>query len=237
MGTMCFSVMTIIKGTAMIEARMPDLNYNEILMYLGYRGQDVTPETERQIRICMDEVQAVAAPRLVYSRLPVRDGEISGFPMKGNDIRQVLFPCCEAVLLAVTIGAQTEQLLMRREGTNMADAFIMDACASAAVENVCDQFEADLRERLRGENLFLTSRFSPGYGDFPIESQIQLCEVLNTSRRIGLTVTDRCIMVPRKSVTAVMGISEEPRELRKRGCEVCGMFLKCAYRKKGIVCE
>ncbi len=221
----------------LITARMPDLNYNEILMYLGHRGQEVTPEIERQIRTCMGEVRDAAVPRLVYSRLPVKEGQINNFPMEGQDIRGVLHPCCEAVLLAVTIGVRVEQILMRYEVTNMADAVIMDACASVAVENVCDQFEEEMREQLENEGLFLTSRFSPGYGDLPIDTQIRMCEVLNTSRRIGLTVTDRYIMVPRKSVTAVMGISKKPQELRKRGCEACGMFLNCPYRKRGIVCE
>lgn len=220
----------------MLEAGKPDLNYNEILMYLGHRGQDVTPEIECQIRSCMEEVKAAAVPRLVYNRLPVENGAVRGFPMEGEDIRRVLDPCCGAVLLAVTIGARVEQVLMRHEVTNMADAVIMDACASAAVENVCDQFEEEMREQLKNEGLFLTSRFSPGYGDLPIGTQIRMCEVLNTSRRIGLTVTDRHIMVPRKSVTAVMGISKEPQVLRKRGCEACSMFLNCAYRKRGDVC-
>ncbi|MCD8109522.1 MAG: methionine synthase [Clostridiales bacterium] len=221
----------------MIEARISDLNYNEILMYLGHRGQDVTPDVQRQIQICMEEVKRYVVPRLVYSRLPVREGMISGFPIKGNDIREVLLPYCEAVLLAATVGARIEQVLMRHEVTNMADAVIMDACASVAVENVCDDFEADLREQLKNENLYLTSRFSPGYGDFPIDTQMKLCEILNTSRRIGLMVTDHYLMVPRKSVTAVLGISVEPQELRKCGCETCGMFLNCAYRKRGVSCE
>lgn len=100
------------KDFPMIEARMSDLNYNEVLMYLGHRGQDVTPEVQRQIQNDMEEVKRNVVPRLVYSRLPVRNGGISGFPMKGNDIREVLLPCCEAVLLAVTAGAQIEQVLM-----------------------------------------------------------------------------------------------------------------------------
>lgn len=221
----------------MIEARLTDLNYNEILMYLGHRGQDVTPQIRQQIQIAAKEVKRIAVPRLVYSRLPVKDGGIVGFSMEGNDIRELLLPCREAVLLAVTIGARIEQILMRREVTDMADALILDACASVAVENVCDHFEADLREQLAREQLFLTGRFSPGYGDLPIDMQGRMCEILNTSRRIGVTVTESCIMVPRKSVTAVMGISETPPEIRKSGCEACGMFLNCSYRKRGISCE
>ena len=87
---------------------------------------------------------------------------------------EILSGCQEAILLAVTLGPQIEQLLMRREVTDMADALIMDACASAAIENVCDHFEFDLREQLEREGKFLTDRFSPGYGDLPLHTQRRL---------------------------------------------------------------
>ncbi|MCD8230300.1 MAG: hypothetical protein LUD14_00460 [Clostridiales bacterium] len=242
---------------------MTELNMNEVLMYLGHRGQKLTPEVEEQIRRCMDQVKVHAAPRLVYVRLPVierrmegvagkkqrphesekestcrkiSEKEIKGLPIGGKDIGKLLEPCREAVLLAVTLGSQIEQLLMRREVTDMAEAVILDSCASVAVENVCDCFEEDMRRQIEQEGVFLSSRVSPGYGDFPLETQKRMCEVLNVSRRIGLTVTENFLLVPRKSVTAIMGISEEPFTLRSRGCEVCNMFLNCAYRKRGVVC-
>ncbi|MCC8150709.1 MAG: methionine synthase [Lachnospiraceae bacterium] len=221
----------------MIEARMTDLNYNEILIYLGHRGQEITPEIETQIQRCIAEIRRHAAPRLVYRFLPVDKGSITGFPLEGNDIRQLLQDCDEAVLFAVTLGSDIEQALMRHEVTDMADALILDACASVAVENVCDCFEEDVRVQLSRENRYLTSRFSPGYGDLPLETQTGMCGILNTHRRIGLTVTENYILVPRKSVTTVMGISDKPQKLRKRGCEDCNMFLNCLYRKKGIVCH
>ncbi len=227
---------------------MTDLNYNEILMYLGHRGQEVTPEVDAQMKKGIGEVQQFAVPRLVYRRLPVADGQMVGLSIGdtaeesgntgwGNDIREILSPCREAVLLAVTLGAEIEHLLLKREVADIGDAFILDACASVAAENVCDRFEEDFRAELAAEGRFLTSRFSPGYGDCPIELQKAICEVLNTSRRIGLSVTEHCMMVPRKSVTAVMGISDAPQTLRKKGCEACNMFLNCTYRKRGILCE
>ena len=129
-----------------MEARLTQINYNEILMYLGYRGQERPPELEQQIQRCIKQVTESCQPRLVYRRLPVRNGEIAGFPLEGKDMPEILSGCQEAILLAVTLGPQIEQLLMRREVTDMADALIMDACASAAIENVCDHFEFDLRE-------------------------------------------------------------------------------------------
>lgn len=220
-----------------MEVRLTELNKNEILLYLGYRGQELTPEVSDQIDRCADLVRKAAKPLLVYRRLPVWEGQVSGFPMDGTDIAELLSPCQEAILMAATLGSQVERLLMRTEVTDMADAVIMDACASAAIENVCDHFEFDLREQLQAESLYLTDRFSPGYGDLPLSAQKAFCEALNTTRRIGLTVTPNNILVPRKSVTAVLGISNRPRTLRRRGCEVCSLFLHCSYRKEGITCH
>ncbi len=220
-----------------MEPRLTELNYNEILMYLGYRDQEITPEVEGQIRRCMEEIARAAEPRLVYRRLGLEGGAIPGLPLAGEDVRALLSGCREAVLMAATLGPGVERLLMRREVTDMADAVILDACASAAVENVCDHFECDLREELKGEGLYLTDRFSPGYGDLPLDTQAPLCAALDTPRRIGLTVSPCHILVPRKSVTALLGISARPRPLRRRGCEVCGMFLTCPYRKEGVSCH
>lgn len=220
-----------------MEARLTELNFNEILMYLGHRGQDITPEVEGQIRRCMEQVTEAAQPRLVYRRLELKDGAIPGLPLEGEDMRQLLSGCQEAVLMAVTLGPRVEQLLMRREVTDMADAVIMDACASTAVENVCDHFEFDLRDQLKEEGRYLSDRFSPGYGDLPLNTQPRLCAALDTARRIGLTVSANYIMVPRKSVTAILGISDTPQPLRKRGCEVCSMFRTCPYRKEGVSCH
>lgn len=220
-----------------MEARLTELNYNEILLYLGHRGQNITPEVERQIRRCIAEVMSAAQPRLVWRRIPLENGEIPGLPLAGEDIRAVLHDCQQAVLMAATLGPAVERLLMRREVTNMADAVIMDACASTAIENVCDHFEFDLREQVEAEGLFLSDRFSPGYGDLPLDTQPRLCAALDTARRIGLTVSSNYIMIPRKSVSAILGISGKKQELRPRGCEVCSMFLTCPYRKEGHTCH
>ncbi len=220
-----------------MEPRLTKLNENEILLYLGYRGQECPPEVEKQIERCIEAVEKAATPRLVWRRLPLRKGAFSMLPLEGNDIHMLLADCIEVVFMAITLGPGVEQLLMRNEVTNMADAVIMDACASTAIENVANHFETDLRKELQAEGLFLTDRFSPGYGDYPLAVQKKFCELLDTGRRIGLSVSPSMLLIPRKSVTAVLGISETPKELRKRGCENCSMFRTCLYRKEGKSCS
>ena len=102
---------------------------------------------------------------------------------------------------------------------------------------MADNFEKDLRKEVEAEGRFLTDRFSPGYGDLPLTAQRQLCEALDTGRRIGLSLSPSLLMIPGKSVTAILGISDEPKPLRRRGCESCSLFRTCMYRKEGRNCH
>ena len=220
-----------------MQAKLTELNENEILLYLGYRGQEYSAEIKEQIRRCEKEVLATARPRLIWRRLAVSGSYFSALSLEGKDIWELLDGCTEAVLMAVTLGPEIDRLLARSSVSNMADAVVMDACASTAIENVANHFEEDLRKEVEEEGLYLSDRFSPGYGDLPLATQKQLCMALDTERKMGLSLSPSMMMIPRKSVTAILGISDKPKPLRKRGCEVCKLFQSCTYRKEGKTCH
>ena len=222
----------------MLKPRLERINPNEVLLYLGAGGGEVPPELDADIAACSEEVLRTARPRVTYRVFPLEDGRLQGadFPLQGRDIRRHLDGCTHAVLMAATLGPDIETLLMRAQVQDMARALILDSCASTAIENVCDCFEADLRRAAGAEGRFLTDRFSPGYGDMPIEQQRDFCDLLDTRRRIGLTVSQSGILLPRKSVTAVLGTADTPRTRRSSGCVSCSMFRSCQLRKNGRVC-
>ena len=145
----------------MFEPRFTALNMNEILKYLGFRGQELTEDIAKQLRRCTDEVLQAATPRLTYRQ---EDGAVLGVTFAGKDIPTMLAPCEEVVLFGATLGPGVERLMMRYEVTNAADAVIMDACASTAIENICNNFESDMRAEIEAGGRYLTDRFSPGYG-------------------------------------------------------------------------
>ena len=221
----------------MFEPRFTTLNMNEILKYLGFRGQELTEEIAAQIRRCTDEVLAAATPRLTYRHVPLEDGAVLGVTFAGNDIPRMLEPCEEVVLFGATLGPGVERLMMRYEVVNAADSVIMDACASTAIENICNNFESDMRRAVEAEGRYLTDRFSPGYGDLPIAEQPKFFALLDMTRRIGVSLTPTTIMVPRKSVTAIMGIARTPQPHRPPDCESCLMFRSCPFRKAGRRCR
>ena len=221
----------------MFEPRFTTLNMNEILKYLGFRGQELTEEIAAQIKRCTDEVLAAATPRLTYRHAPLEDGAVLGVRFAGNDIPRMLEPCEEVVLFGATLGPGVERLMMRYEVTNAADSVIMDACASTAIENICNNFESYMRRAVEAEGRYLTDRFSPGYGDLPIAEQPKIFALLDMTRRIGVSLTPTTIMVPRKSVTAIMGIARTPQPHRPPDCEHCLMFRTCPFRKAGRRCR
>lgn len=221
-----------------MEARLRELNENEILLYLGHRGQELTPELEALLRDCQRELLTAARPRVHWIRTELEETRLPDglLTLQGEDIAKHLRGCGECILMAATLGGEVDGLLRRTQLTDMSRAVVLDACGSAAIESLCDHLEAELREALEREGLYLTDRYSPGYGDFPIEQQRELCRVLDTGRRLGLSLTKTGLMTPMKSVTAVLGISPVPVERRSRGCESCNLFRTCEFRKEGISC-
>ena len=174
-------------------------------------------------------------PRMAERRFPLApDGSLAGTSMtpKGNDVRAMLAPCREAVLLAATLGAESERLLLRMQAKDAAQALLLDAVLSAAIEAVLDAREEALRGELAAQGRYLTDRFSPGYGDMPLAQTREICEVLGAQRAIGLTVSAGGVMIPRKSVTAILGISDVPVARRPAGCEGCAARETCALRRR-----
>lgn len=218
-----------------MEAKLDEIPLREALHFLGWRGTPLDAPLIAQIQsLCAMALEHVC-PRCVLRRFAIeRDGRLAqtAFVPQGGDVRKMLAPCHEAVLLAGTLGAESERLLLRMQAKDAAQAVILDAVLSAAIEAVLDQQESALRRELSAQNLYLTDRFSPGYGDMPIGQTREICEVLLTQKAIGLTVSAGGIMIPRKSVTAVMGISRTPVERRASGCEGCAARETCALRRR-----
>ena len=126
---------------------------------------------------------------------------------------------------------------IRRAGVgDIAAGVASDALGSALAEQAADAAEAELRQWAAKEGKYLTGRFSPGYGDWDIAVQPLVANALDTVRRAGLCVTDTNLMTPRKSVTAILGVSGHPVKGKLAGCGHCVLRTRCEYRKRGKTC-
>lgn len=215
------------------------LDINEPLRYLGV-GKDAPDRLREETAAIAAELERSVQPRYLYKlhRLEHQDGQILlpelGLSLPGQTARRMLEQCDQAVLLSCTLGPQFDALLRARQARDMSQAVILDACGSAWVEHGCDLAEQEIASRFPGR--FLTDRFSPGYGDLPLELQPALCAALDAPRRLGVHVTDSFLLNPCKSVTALIGLSDRPQQARIRGCAYCSMRETCALRKGGKHC-
>ena len=114
---------------------LPSPDHHKILRMLQIPDSEYDAVLREQIDRCSLEVLRSASPRAVLRILPVE--EI--LPVfRGHDIRRLLEGCAEAVLMALTLGSDLEKRLMREEVTNLSNAYVMDVCASLAVEDAAD---------------------------------------------------------------------------------------------------
>lgn len=216
-----------------------ELNIEEALRYMGAGGgapEALRRETERMAA----RLTAALQPRYVYRVFPLvreEDGFLlsgSSVVLAGSSARTMLAQCDRAVLLACTLGAGFDAMLRSEQARGMGGAVILDACGGAWVEAGCDAAEQELRAKLPGA--YLTDRFSPGYGDLPLDLQPAISAALDAERRIGIHVSESFLINPVKTVTAVIGISDRPQMARIRGCAFCAMNKTCALRKGGKSC-
>jgi len=153
------------------------------------------------------ELQKAIRCRYAFKRVTVQkdaDTLDLGFGrFQSKSLASRLAECDEAFVFAVTLGLEVDRLLMRLSACDPAGHFITDAYASALADAACELAEKELRE-----GLDCIRRYSPGYGDLSLELQKPLLDFLE-GRQLGLTVTKNLLMVPTKSITAIMGIKHE----------------------------
>ncbi|MBW7572993.1 vitamin B12 dependent-methionine synthase activation domain-containing protein [Caproiciproducens faecalis] len=206
----------------------------EVLRYLGYRGKPADERTLRTIESCMNELRAAVTPRSLSLLLPVEfDGDtvlLGTLRVESGDLRRHLSGCGEANLFAATLGTKADFLLERASKIDMSRAVILQACAAALTESVCDEAEQKLSAEAAKRGLFLRPRYSPGYGDFSILHQRDLLGILQAQKKIGLAMTQDSMLVPTKSVTAVIGLTAEQTTCHIAKCMGCES-LNCPFRK------
>lgn len=215
---------------------------SEVLRYMGYGGQPIDSELERDIAKGIKRCSEVSFPAYTYGYFDTEQTEggvmLAGcdIVLPGNDIKAHLKGAKYCAVMAVTLGMSLERELILAEKKSMTDAIILDSAANAYIESAADYVEGIIIKESREKGFYTNFRYSPGYGDFPIEAQKKLIPMLQCEKRIGLTVTQSSIMIPRKSVTAVIGIFDK-KQNHKKSCEGCNMYDSCSIRKGGERCD
>ena len=153
--------------------------------------------------------------------------------LSGKALNKHLLGCHRIAVLAVTVGPmledQVEQLFA---SGNYNAALLLDAAGSAAVEVAADQADLAIAAAAAKVGNRTSRRFSPGYGDWDLAVQPNLLP-LAEGHKIGVMVTSSQMLLPRKSITAVIGFLPEwatdlskQTILREIPCDLTGCFAR-----------
>ena len=229
----------------------------EALRYLGFSGQDIDPELDGRIDQMIERCQRESAPKFLTRVFLVQDGEAScvgeasrsarpaapapaagpvrlqGTPLQleGADIAAHLAGARAVGVLACTLGLPNEAAYRRIAAGSTTDAALFSAAGSSLVESVANAAEAEIVAQGVAMGLHSNWRFSPGYGDFPLSVQRQLLAALGADRLLGMEAGPSFMIIPTKSITAVIGLFDTPRSDLKKTCAHCVCQSHCTLRK------
>ncbi len=219
-----------------------EIDKKEVLRYLGYKNQKIDKTMTDLIDICAQETIELCRESSVYEIFDIerKNDQIfllgSTLILKDKDIKDLLFNCEKCVVMAATLGTEVDSKLAYYSRFDITKGVIMDACASTAIEYLCDKLQDEIMKNALKDNLHITTRYSPGYGDFAIDNGSEILNVLDAYKKIGLSITENSIMLPRKSVTALIGLSKVASLKNHTGCARC-KNVGCEFRKDGGCCE
>jgi hypothetical protein len=181
---------------------------DEIALFLRMGSQKPHGALAERIRSVLESAEGVIRPARTWRRFEITDGAIASGILRLDGSRTLsrhLEGCHAAYLVCGTLGPGFDALQRTLSVTSASDALILQATGAAMIEKLMDSAEEDIHRELAGDES-LTSRYSPGYGDFPLEAQRTILNLLEAHKKTGVSLTDTLLMVPSKSVSAVVGV-------------------------------
>ena len=155
-----------------MDSITPDLD--EALRYAGVRA-DESGDMHRKMAEIAAQCMKTVTPRCTYrvSEIAWENGMPSLFGgqlvLPGRTAAVMLRSCSHAALLVCTLGTTFDALARQVQARDFADALLLDGFGGAYVEAGCNAAEREIAAKLPGK--YLTDRFSPGYGDLPLDVQ------------------------------------------------------------------
>lgn len=179
---------------------LPSVNKAEVLRYsgCGAETEDISGLLDTSLSLICEKI----LPSVCFCELPFSaDGDLcrlGGLSFRSADLAAHLSGFSRVVIFAATVGIESDRLIIRYGRLVPSRGIMLSAVADERIEALCDVFCADIGAK--------SARFSPGYGDLPLEIQKDIFGILNCPKNIGLTLNGSLLMSPSKSVTAIVGI-------------------------------
>ena len=184
----------------------PDIDRREVLRYAKAKEcEELTALVDSVIR----EAEGAFTYKVSFAELDISVGDSSvdlgAFSVESRSLIKNLSGCTRAIVFGATVGLGIDRLIAKHSRLSPSRALVLNALGAERIEALCDEFCKSVKEEYGTE---LCPRFSPGYGDLPLDLQKEIFNLLDLPKRAGITLTDTMLMSPTKSVTAIVGIKK-----------------------------
>jgi hypothetical protein len=208
------------------------------------RGQGADPALLRARRPALANLaeQAIqeglplVEPRVVYKTFAVQEvlheqlTFTGGERLSGKLITAHLAQAHQVHVLLCSIGSSLERYADETWSLSSVYSLALDGVGSAAVEALANAACRRLEDQALEQGWKSSIPLSPGMVDWPVEqAQPQIFRLLE-GETMDVSLTSSYIMVPRKSLTMVVGIGPE-MSMAGRTCDYCNLRDVCRYQK------
>lgn len=219
-----------------LDARKVKIDSDKLLRSLGYPSSEAVSDKVRDsLPDLMEKTVERAEPKAIASLESVKNIRsdtiqiLDGPAFHGRLLAKAAEPASKVALFALTIGQKITDWIDELFAEDAWAGFIADAIASELIEALADQFQNDLAIKVKPQNLFCGLRYSPGYCDWNIEELPLLLSKIG-AENIGISLTQGCMMVPKKSIAGLIGFGKNPKTIRFNPCEMCSKK-DCSHRR------
>ncbi|MEI3376498.1 MAG: hypothetical protein V8R08_01420 [Coriobacteriales bacterium] len=207
----------ILNGLRIVRFGPEDLpcavDVHRARVYLGQHGHPLDGELEARFEAAVRDCESTARPRGMGRSFALDRSHADGIALvhsplvlTGRNIARHLEGCTLTCLIAVTLGMESERTIARLQATNPLDALLFDACASSMAEEAAQAASRRIAGLADQAGLVPTKRFSPGFGDLPLDLQGTFLQTIDADKQLGIHAGPSHLMTPAKSVTAIVGL-------------------------------
>ena len=205
-----------------------DIDRQQVLRSIGYCA-DCTPSAriESLINEYVENTCHLIEPSYSYVVRDIESVQGSRVVIEGSVIfeskviARLLEQCEKVAVFALTIGNRLEEMVCHlAEDGLVVQAAVLDAIGSGAVEVVADFVQDRIDEIASAKGLYNSQRFSPGYCDWEVDQQKMVFQAINGDSA-GVRLTDGCLMLPRKSISGIIGIGSSKSIENYNPCQTC----------------
>jgi len=216
----------------------------EVLRYQGCHNNKLKKVNKTIMKITREEIERgynLFEPKGIYSPIKIKQISFSGGRVDlkngfslyfSNSIINLLKGANYLVLGVATIGSSLENKVSEffTQG-EYPRAIALDAVGTVAVESLSRYIKNLICQEAKEQYFKTTRYFSPGYGDWDISQQKDIFKIIPTNK-IGVSLTESCMILPRKSLSWVIGIGKNITIPSKdnNSCQIC-QAKNCQYRK------